>query len=484
MVLVAMATAMTLVLGWLASQDNSTLVASNASRASAARATAQSGLEMTVAILESEAPWRSTHTDGWIVQGHVMDGGTVDVRVLDEVTGDPPTEATNLVRIEATSTVGGMVQTAGGLATVHPFDEDTAADLSGYAMYATDDLVIGGQSRVRSWDGSGRGPRVLASLGDISLSGRTQRDVRNGELRMHVDHDGGWNSGGDTAPTALPTILGAIGLEGRVLPSMPSVDDDPTDVHIDDHDTIVVHGDRTISGDLTIDRHAHVTIDQDCVVTVAGDFEMKPHSVIEVAEGVTFKLIVAGDLEIEQAVIGGRQGDGPHWGPWDQQHVTWANPERILITAPAEASDQEWEIEGCSLIQGVIEAPHAEVDINRSTLLGRVAGRELSLRRGARLYFDHRTESGRGLQPLTELVDRLDLMDLRDGGLDMIGRSEMIDRLTDLLSRPRDTTITSPVDGWWVHRPVPVELTMTRCGGDTGAWEAAALAAADGQGSP
>jgi hypothetical protein len=484
MVLVAMATAMTLVLGWLAAQDNSTLVASNASRASAARAAAQSGLEMTVAILESEAPWRSVHDDGWIVRGHVMDNGTVDVRVLDEVTGEPPTLATNLVRLEATSTVGGMTQTAGGLATVHPFDEDTASDLSGYAMYATEDLQIGAQARVQSWNGSGRGARVLASLGDVSLSGRTQRDVRNGELRMHVDHHSGWASGGDASPTALPTILGPIGLAQRVLPPAMENDTDPTDVHVDDHATVVVRGDRAVTGDLTIDRHATVTIEQDCTVRVAGDFEMHPHSAIEVAEGVTLRLIVAGDLRVRDAVIGTRQNDGPHWGTWRQNQVTWVNPDNILITAPIDADDQEWEIERCSLVQGVIEAPAAEIDINRSTLLGRVAGRSLRLRRGARLFFDHRTESGRGLEPLAELVDRLDLMDLHDDGLDTAGRADMIQRLSDLLSRPRDTAITSPVDGWWVHRPVPVELAMTRCGGDTGAWEAAALAAADGQEQP
>ncbi len=484
MVLVAMATAMTLVLGWLASQDNSALVASNASRASAARASAQSALEMTVAVLESEAPWRSAHDDGWIIRGHVMEAGTVDVRILDEYTGAPPTDSTNLVRIEATSAIGGMTQTAGGLATVHPFDQDSAADLSGYAMYATDHLAIGGQSRVQSWNDSGRGARVLASMGSISLSGRTQRDVRNGQLQMHVNHNRGWSSGGDAAPTALPTLLGTIGLDGCTLPPTLDNDDDPIDVHIDPHDAVVLRGDRTITGDLMIARHARITVDQDCTVRIAGAFEMKPHSAIEVAEGVTLRIVVAGDVLIEEAVIGARQDEGPHWGAWRQRHMAWSNPQHILLTAPTGTTEQVWEIERRSLIQAVIEAPAAEIDINRSTLLGRVAGRAVSLRRGARLYFDHRTQSGRGLQPLAELVDRLDLMDLHDGGLDPIGRHEMIQRLTELLARPRDTTITSPVDGWWVERPVPVELTMTRCGGDIGAWEAAALAAADDGRSP
>ncbi|HJN80821.1 MAG TPA: hypothetical protein QF455_08135, partial [Phycisphaerales bacterium] len=72
MVLVAMATAMTLVVGWLASQDNSALVASNATRAASARASAQCGLELAVALLQSEAPWQTAHQDGWILQAYPL----------------------------------------------------------------------------------------------------------------------------------------------------------------------------------------------------------------------------------------------------------------------------------------------------------------------------------------------------------------------------------------------------------------------------
>ena len=113
MVLISMATAMTLVLGWLASQDNSTLVAANSSHAAAARATAQSALELAVSMLESEAPWQSSHTDGWVLQDHPMGAGTVDVRLLDELTGLPPDSATSVVRIETTARVQNMVQKAG-----------------------------------------------------------------------------------------------------------------------------------------------------------------------------------------------------------------------------------------------------------------------------------------------------------------------------------------------------------------------------------
>jgi hypothetical protein len=136
------------------------------------------------------------------------------------------------------------------------------------------------------------------------------------------------------------------------------------------------------------------------------------------------------------------------------------------------------------LVQGVIEAPMAKIKLDRSTVLGRIAGDEINIRRGARLYYDHRVKSGRGLQALTDMAERLDLMDLRPGGLDSFARVEMIERLGELLTRPHGTTITTPIDGWWMQRPMPVEMVMTRCGGDIDSWEANAIATAGGETRP
>jgi len=515
MVLVTMATAMTLVVGWLSAQDNSALVASNTTRAASARASAQCGLELAVALLQSEAPWQTAHQNGWILQAHPLGEGLVDLRLIDETTGLPPDETTHLVRIESTARTDSMVQTASALATVHPFDEGSMADLSGYAAFGSSSLSVSGSARIQSWNGSGIGGRALASLGSTSFSGRTKRDLEHGELCLHVDEASFWGSDNAYGASALPILLGPMGLELVDLPSLPvpidagETEDTEQDWHrgnargtrhgrtgrradwysehaadmtIDAYQSMTIEDGLQADGDLTLSRNAVLRIEGDATLSIAGDLIMDQDSRLELAPGSTLTMVIGGDVQIDRAVIGGPQDDPPRWGLWKANNIEWIDPERIRLVTAAGADDASWSITNRSLVQAVIEAPTADIDVNRATILGRLAAGHVSMRRGARLYFDHHAATGQGLKALTDVVDRLDLMDLRPGGLDQFAREEMIARLESLLDRPRGTTATAPVDGWWMHRPLPVESAMTRCGGDVQRWEEAAVSAADQQG--
>ena len=89
LVLITMAAATTLVMGWLAVQDTSPLVGRNAVHAAEARCAAHAGLEFAVAIMETDAPWRTQHTDGWVIKDHALAGASVSVRLWDAI-ADPP----------------------------------------------------------------------------------------------------------------------------------------------------------------------------------------------------------------------------------------------------------------------------------------------------------------------------------------------------------------------------------------------------------
>jgi len=492
MVLIAMATAMTLMLGWLASMDNSALVAVNANRAASARATAQAALELASAVLESEAPWQTSHSDGWILQAHPMGGGTVDVRLMDDLTNVPPTQETTLVRIDATAWSDGMMQTASALASVHPFDEGSRGDLTGYTVFAADQLSISGNTRIHSWDGSGRGTRAMGSMGDISISGRAARDLRSGDLCLHTPVEIGFGGFDAGHQAALPTVLGVIGPDAVDLPAM-EWDTDETDADDDEDrpgltiwpwDSLVIDGDLDVEGDLEIYRGGVLYVSADCTITIPGDLWMNRDSRIEVSPGATLTIVLAGDADINKAVIGGPQADAPRSSTWRQQHITWSNPEQVRIVSPQGAPAAEWNIDNKSLVQAVIETPTAEINIDRSTITGRLVGNSVAMKRGARLYYHHQARSGTGLAALTEVVDSLDLMDIHDGGLDQFGREVMIERLNNLLDRPDGTTMSTPTDGWWISRPFPVHTCLTRFGGDVDAWETAARAAADAEGRP
>ncbi|MDP7188419.1 MAG: hypothetical protein QGI74_01025 [Phycisphaerales bacterium] len=517
MVLVAMATAMTLVVGWLASQDNSALVASNATRAASARASAQCGLELAVALLQSEAPWQTAHQDGWILQAYPLGEAVVDLRLIDETTGLPPNETTNLVRIESTARTDAMVQSAKALATVHPFDNESMADLSGYAAFGSSSLAVSGTSRIRSWEGSGMGERVLASLGSTSFSGRTRRDLESSDVCLHVDDATTWGSAGDFRGTALPTILGPMGLGLVDLPSLPDpIDPGENDTETEDnrhgwragnnwsngnnwlgnfgfnggsggssgttisaYQAMNINDDLNADGDLHLDCNATLRVEGETTIFISGDLTMERDSAIELTDTATLTIVVGGDVDIDGAIIGGPQSNPPWWGIWKARHIDWIDPQRIRLVTAAGATPASWTISNCSLVQAVIEAPTAEIDLNRATILGRLAGEHISIQRGARLYFDHHAASDHGLKAVADVVDRLDLMDLRPDGLDQFGREEMISRLENLLDRPRGVAATAPIDGWWMHRPFPVESTMTRCGGDVTRWEDAVIASAD-----
>ncbi|MDP6479498.1 MAG: hypothetical protein QGI75_05585, partial [Phycisphaerales bacterium] len=345
MVLVAMATAMTLVVGWLASQDNSALVASNATRAASARASAQCGLELTVALLQSEAPWQTAHQDGWILQAYPLGEAVVDLRLIDETTGLPPNEATNLVRIESTARTDAMVQSAQALATVHPFNDESMADLSGYAVFGSSSLAVSGASRIRSWEGSGMGERVLASLGSTSFSGRTRRDLESSDVCLHVDDATTWGSAGDFSGTALPTLLGSMGLDLVDLPSLPDPidpgeNDDESNQHgwqtgnnwfsgnnwfgnfgfsggssdssgttVNVYQTMNINDDLDAGGDLHLGCNATLRVEGETTIFISGDLTMERDSAIELTDAATLTVVVGGDVDIDRAIIGGPQSN-------------------------------------------------------------------------------------------------------------------------------------------------------------------------------
>lgn len=478
LVLISMATAMTLVMGWLAAQDNSALVGTNAARAATARAAAQSGLDLAAAVLESEAPWHSAHTDGWLLQGHTLAGATVDIRLIDEATGEPPTTGSSLLAVESTATLNGMTQTASALATVHPFDADTPGDLSGYAIWADGDLRIQGFARVRSWTDSGHGERVMACLGDVHATGRARRDLSNGDLQLHIPR----GFGSDTGRSAtLPDILGTVGMEATPMPHMAHGDLLGT-LELQRGQTHEVSGHLSIQGNLTLDRDAVLHITQTTDLVIHGELVMDRGSAIVIEPGARVRIAVGGDVEIVGATVGVDQGRHRSGQAWQQRHITWTDPNLITLCTLGQ-QNANWSLDRGSLLQGTLQAPGCDVTIDRSTVMGRIAARDVHLMRNARLFYDHRMDSRTGLSHLTDLIERLDLMNLRHDGLDQWARADMLERLGDMLSSPDSVRITAPVEGWWVYRPIPVDYVMRQCGGDVKAWEDCAMALANDQGA-
>ena len=95
LVLVAMATATTLTIGWLASQDNANLIGRNVVATAEARSVASSGLDLAISVMQTETQWRTMHQNGVLFRSLPLGDGMIDLALLDPTTNQPPTALIN-----------------------------------------------------------------------------------------------------------------------------------------------------------------------------------------------------------------------------------------------------------------------------------------------------------------------------------------------------------------------------------------------------
>jgi len=124
LVMVAILVTGTMAVAYFGSRDNSIAISSNVEASARARAVAESGLDLAIAILETNSDWRTQHTDGVILDSFAFGGGEITLTVYDSETDLPPTETTNKVSITILSSVGGIAQITAATATIIPYEEE------------------------------------------------------------------------------------------------------------------------------------------------------------------------------------------------------------------------------------------------------------------------------------------------------------------------------------------------------------------------
>ncbi len=486
LVLITMAAATTLVMGWLAVQDTSPLLGRNAVRAAQSRSIAQAGLELTVSMLETDAPWRTHHDEGWVLRQHPIAGGVVDVRLWD-ATADPPgppTAGTVQVRVEATATIDGMAQQASALATVHPFDGATLGDLGGLALFAQDTMTISGHSRIRGWGSTA--PRRMLGIGrdlpgSVVLDGAAARQGTAGaDLVRPASASAalisGSGRGGLIRSRRQRPIPDELGVYGLTRSDLPAGAGEPGHDHVDLETPGEVHWDdiagTLIDGDLYVGEGVTLLLPAETTVHVAGDLTLDVGAAVRVHDTGRATLVVGGDLTVDHATLGTvtparRRVNRPRAASARSLHV---------IAVPHD--EAVWTISDRSVIAAELDAPHADVFIDRCAVVGRISARALELS-DTRLWYDGRLGNGSGLASIAASIDAMDLLDRRDGGLDEAAREAVLARLVSLThaDNTRVARPTTPPNGdAWQLRPVLVQAQMDQFGGDTQAWEATAMA--------
>jgi len=163
----------TTTLTFVASRDTTTAIARNAQAAADARTLASSGMDLAKCILRSsETLWRRNHSNGTLLSGYSLDGGTVTVRLVDIVKRDAgaattvPDDATTEVEVTVTSERNGATWTSVSNMSIPSVVKGE------YAIFANKIMIVDGSSNF-----IGRWPNAPMSAQKLRVNIGTQADL-------------------------------------------------------------------------------------------------------------------------------------------------------------------------------------------------------------------------------------------------------------------------------------------------------------------
>jgi len=514
LVMISLAMATILATSYLASRDNSAVIGANIATATAARWASESGLEAGVAILETESDWRTGHTNGKLVDDYAIGGASVDLDVIDVVTGDPPTEDTEYVQMTATATADGLTQRAVAVAHVPQSGDDgeVDVDLSEFAIFAGDSIELTNDATVMRWPNA-----PLSSLNRRLAMGTRAEDafsVSIGDNAATIDTDVFY---GPNASNSLVTIsnsttvsevklLDNIPLPAAPRPGVTTPDGFATGdfVLVDDGSTTLTSGGRvdnfdigqrsmlTLQGntqlvadaDFFMRDESKVIVDGNATIVAWDDFYLRRGSAIELTDGSTLTVFVGDYLYLDDAYIGDVRADSTRDNTGNAGYM---DPERVQIYSidfwnPDSSAD--WQFNNNSVAKGDFYGPSAHLVMeNTSAIYGRVAAKTILLKNDAAIFYDHELDSGDGFTDLDGAVynddgtmksDIVSLSDLDDGTLQSLADSLGLDVTRSdlkLISSDGDGEEDGDGGGGATPRPVPVEIVMNALGTPVESWE-------------
>ncbi|MEE2912757.1 MAG: hypothetical protein VX436_03025, partial [Planctomycetota bacterium] len=154
LVMVAILVTGGMAVAYFGSRDNSIAISVNIESSAQARAVAETGLDLAIAILETDADWRTNHIDGVLLSNFEISGGIITITLMDFETSLPPTETTSNVEITVRATVNELIQTTKGVANVTPNNEEFDVDFSEFAIFSQSKIEIDTLASLLHWSAS------------------------------------------------------------------------------------------------------------------------------------------------------------------------------------------------------------------------------------------------------------------------------------------------------------------------------------------
>jgi hypothetical protein len=509
LVIISLAMATVLTVAYLASRDNSAAIGDNVIDASKARWASESGLELGIAILQTESNWRTEHVNGRLIDGMVFDDVVIDLDVLDLATDAPPTSETNHVMLISTASTGGVEQVSTVLASVEPSDDSVEVDLDEFAVFAIDRITLEDSATISTWpvaplaDSGGRnnlGTRANG-LGDVTISD----DAAAIDSTVWYGSDAS-----DSLVVESVALLEQMELVDDVpvpAPPPPGVDtpeDDPTNP-----------GPLSVAGTLEIDessRYGSITLGSGATLTVTGDSTLVTDGVLQLGSGSSLlvtddaTLVVWGDLVITGGSIqldgdatltihvagavtitGGYVGESVSADSFDASGLSpYFEPDRLtMVDIPNYvAGTTSWLVSGASVVKGKVYTKEASLTLeDTAALYGRSTSLTLTMREDSSIFYDPALLDGQGYTDDTSPIFEIDgtiksayknLTDLSDTQLDLLATTEQVlasglGLLFDRRAAEADDPV-GPLEP--TPRTVEVELTMQSIGTSIETWEA------------
>jgi hypothetical protein len=487
LVMIAILVTGTMAVAYFGSTDNSIAIGTNIESAARARAVAESGLEVALAILETDTPWQTEHINGVLLSELPIGEGIISISIVDANTELPPTEETSEVEITITSTVNQVTQTTQAFATVIPNEEEYDFDFSEYAIFATSSIEIDDIASVQSWQAS---PLSLQSnqlrLGTLAtgpLSVEINSPTQHSPLELHspsnassmlsnVSVDRHDFSGEPTLPAPPTAPLG-----GSLLTLQSGQTENNTTRsgfsnwiqnfafgnrrnRTPSNNSTVIQGGTYEIETLHLSARNTIEIQGDVTLNVEQDFSLHVTKII-LADNATLTMHIGGDVNISSSYIGNE----------NQSRQSWMDPSRVQLLGHG---NNDWEIDGITTIKAEIYAPQSEVSLRGiSTLCGRVAANKVSMEDASRLLYDATLDNGGYADHSSPLYDDSGQLYSEIENMTELDAS-LISSIIDSISDQEYASATNHFTDWRdepTARPNDVIFMMLMFAVDTHRWE-------------
>ncbi|MFT4592552.1 MAG: Tfp pilus assembly protein PilX [Phycisphaerales bacterium] len=375
---------------YFGSRDNSIAISKNVSSASRARIAAESGLDLAIAILESNADWRNNHVNGVILSDYPLAGSNITITVLDNETSLPPTASTLEVDITIASTVDGKTQITQATATITPNEDEFDVDYSEYAVFAQNHISISDAASIQNWSASPSYSNAPLQVGTLStqpmaVQFNTIRSTSNVELHAYEYASSMLSTSAVLReqfkdelpfydPPAPPSSGQKLSLDNRTSNINQRSSSRFNSATVMDAGTYSVEA-------LSLQQSNTIIIKGEVTLHVEDNLSLQNATII-LSEEASLTLHVGGRVNITSSYIGNE----------NKSINSWMDPSRVTIYGHGSNT---WKITGTSILKAELYAPDCEIQLRgASTICGRIAGEEVQVNGTARVLYDQSLDHG------------------------------------------------------------------------------------------